>query len=48
MPEEEVVSLKKLYFTFPYELNTGRYYFDVVVGGSSETGKSRKIFEIKI
>ena len=48
MPEEEVVSLKELDFTFPYELNTGRYYFDVVVGGSSETGKSRKIFEIKI
>lgn len=46
-PEEEVLSLKELDFTFPYELNTGRYYFDVVVGGISETGKSRKIFEIK-
>jgi GWxTD domain-containing protein len=47
MPEEEVVSLKKLDFTFPYELNTGRYYFDVVVDGS-DIGKSRKFFNIKI
>jgi len=47
MPEEEILQLKKLDFTFPCELDTGHYYFDVVVGGSSGKGRSRKIFKIR-
>ena len=48
MPEEEVLELEELDFTFPYDLDPGHYYFDVIVVGSSETGKSRKIFEVKL
>jgi len=48
MPEEEILQLKKLDFIFPYELDRGHYYFDlVVVGGSLAAGKSRKIFKIR-
>jgi len=48
MPEEEVLELEELIFTFPYELEPGKYHFDVVIIGGSESGKTRKIFEIKI
>ena len=48
MPEEEVLHLKKLDFTFPYELEPGNYYFDVVIIGKPDTGKTRKIFKIKL
>jgi GWxTD domain-containing protein len=48
MPEEEVLELEELIFTFPYELEPGKYDFDVVIKGGSESGKARKIFEINI
>lgn len=48
MPEKEALELEELIFTFPYELKPGKYHLDVVIIGGSESGKTRKIFEIKI
>jgi hypothetical protein len=48
MPEEEVLQLKELDFTFSYELEPGNYYFDVVIIGKPDTSKTRKIFKIKL
>ncbi len=47
-PEDEVLELEYIIFTFPYDLNTGKYYFDVIVIGKEGIGKARKIFVIKI
>lgn len=46
-PEEEAVKLESIIFTFPYELNPGRYYFDVVIQAKDDSIKTRKIFEVK-
>jgi len=48
MPEEEVLELEELVFAFPYEIEPGKYHFDVVIKGGSGSGKARKIFEIKV
>jgi len=48
MPEEEVLEMKELDFTFPYELEPGKYHLDVIIIGGSDSGRVRKIFEIKI
>jgi len=48
MPEDEVLELKNIIFTFPYDLNPGKFYFDVIIIGKEGLGKTRKIFEIKI
>jgi len=47
-PEEEVLKLEDIVFTFPVNLKPGKYYFDVVVIGKKGIGKIRKIFEIKV
>jgi len=47
-PEDEVLELEYIIFTFPYDLNPGKYYFDVIVIGKEGIGKARKIFVIKI
>jgi len=46
--EEEVLRMKNITFTFPLNLDPGKYYFDVVLTSNSNIGKARKIFEIKI
>jgi hypothetical protein len=46
--ESELVDLKKISFTFPAELDPGEYYFDVVIIGKGEIGKTRKIFTVKV
>jgi GWxTD domain-containing protein len=48
MPEEEVLRLEEIVFTFPYEIEPGKYHFDVIIKGGSESGKVRKIFGINI
>jgi len=48
MPEEEVLQMEEIDFAFPYDLKPGKYYFDVVIIGRPDIGKTRKIFEIKI
>ncbi len=30
-PEDEILQLKEIPFTFPYELKPGNYYFDVII-----------------
>jgi len=41
---EEVETSKVLTFTFPYELQPGRNYVDIIVNGGQDNGKVRKIF----
>jgi len=48
MPEEEVLKLKDIIFTFPHSLEPGRYYMDVIIISKESMGKTRKIFEIKV
>jgi GWxTD domain-containing protein len=47
-PEDEILQLKEITFTFPYELKPGNYYFDVIIIVKPDGGKARKIFEIKV
>lgn len=47
-PEDEVLKLEEIIFTFPYDLKPGKYYFDVVMGVKPDIARARKIFEIKI
>lgn len=46
--ESELVDLKKISFAFPADLDPGEYYFDVVIIGKGEIGKTRKIFTVKV
>ncbi len=45
--EEEALGLEDVVLTFPYDLDPGEYYFDVVVIIKPKVGKVRKIFKIK-
>jgi hypothetical protein len=47
-PEDEVLEMEKIIFTFSYDIKPGKYYFDVVITGEESIGKARKIFEIKV
>jgi GWxTD domain-containing protein len=47
MPEEDVLELEELFFTFRYELAPGNYYIDVIIKGKPGMTKTRKIFKIK-
>jgi len=47
-PEDEILELEDIIFTFPYDLKPGKYYFDVVMGVKPDIARARKIFEIKI
>ncbi len=46
--EEEALELEDVVLTFPYDLEPGEYYFDVVMTVKPKIGKVRKIFKIKI
>ncbi len=46
--EEELLDLKEATFSFSFPLEPGEYYFDVVIIGKPEVGKSRKFFKVKI
>jgi GWxTD domain-containing protein len=48
MPEEEVLKLKYIVFSFPHSLKPGEYYIDVIIAGKGIISKTRKIFEIKV
>jgi GWxTD domain-containing protein len=48
MPEEEVLKLKNVVFTFAHSLKPGEYYMDVIIASKASLGKTRKIFEIKV
>lgn len=45
----ELLDMKTISFTFPYDLPSGTHYVDVIIkGGEGSAGKIRKIFEVKI
>lgn len=46
--EEEVLRMKNITFTFPLNLDPGKYYLDVVLIVKPDIGKARKIVKIKI
>ena len=46
--EEEILETDEIILTFPYDLNPGDYYFDVVAIIKPKIGKVRKIFRIKV
>jgi hypothetical protein len=48
MPKEEVLQLKEVDFTFPYELEPENYYFEVVIIGRPDTGRTRKIMKMRL
>lgn len=45
--EEEALQLDDIVLTFPYDLEPGEYYFDVIMIVQPSIGKVRKIFKIK-
>jgi GWxTD domain-containing protein len=47
-PEDELLEMKKIIFTFSYDLKPGKYYFDVVIISEESIDKTRKVFEIKV
>lgn len=47
-PEDEVIEMKKIIFTFSYDIKPGKYYFDVSIAGEKSIDKTRKTFEIKV
>lgn len=48
MLKEEVLKLENITFTFPYELEQGEYYLDVIVEDLEGINKLRKIEKIKV
>jgi GWxTD domain-containing protein len=46
--EAELLNMKEAIFSFSFPLDPGEYYFDVVLIGKPEIGKSRKFFSVKI
>jgi len=47
-PEDEVLKMGEMVFSFVHELKPGRYYLDIIIFGKGSLGKTRKIFEIKV
>lgn len=47
-PEDEVLEMKEMKFSFVHEIKPGRYYLDIIIIGKGSLGKTRKIFEIKV
>lgn len=48
LKEEDLLKQKEITFRFARDFSPGKYYFDVVVIGKPDIGKTRKIFTIKI
>jgi GWxTD domain-containing protein len=46
--EDNLLETKEIVFVFSYDLEPGKYYFDVIIRGDESIGKTRKIFDIKI
>jgi GWxTD domain-containing protein len=46
--EEKLLETKEITFNFPFEIEPGKYYFDVVITIKPELTKTRKIFTVKI
>jgi len=46
--EEELLDKEELSFNFSFDLEPGKYFFDVLVIGEPDIGRTRKTFNIKI
>jgi len=46
--EKELLDMEEIHFTFTFDLKPGKYYFDVLIIGKPDIGRTRKIFNIKI
>lgn len=46
--EEEAIELKEIKFAFSYDLEPGKYLFDVIILIEPNIGKVRKIFKVEI
>ncbi|MFQ6037676.1 MAG: GWxTD domain-containing protein [Candidatus Aminicenantales bacterium] len=46
--ESELLEMKAVVFAFSFELKPGKYIIDVIIIGREDSGKARKIFEIKV
>jgi GWxTD domain-containing protein len=48
MAEEELLQLEDVTFRFPYVLDSGKYYLDVIIRTDPDVGRMRKIFDINV
>jgi len=46
--EKELMDLEEIHFAFSLDLKPGKYFFDVLIIGKPDIGRTRKIFNIKI
>jgi len=46
--EKELLDMEEIHFTFNFDLKPGKYFFDVLIVGKPDIGRTRKIFNIKI
>jgi len=46
--EKELVDMEEINFTFTFDLKHGKYFFDVLIIGKPDIGRTRKIFSIRI
>jgi len=46
--QEELLTQTELIFSFPFDLDQGSYYVDVVIVGRPEIGKTREVFKISV
>ena len=46
--EQKLPRMEHITFDFNFDLAPGKYYFDVIITGKPDLGKTRKIFNVKI
>ncbi len=46
--EKELLDNEEINFSFSFDLNPGKYFFDILIIGKPDIGRTRKIFKIKI
>ncbi|HZX11575.1 MAG TPA: GWxTD domain-containing protein, partial [Acidobacteriota bacterium] len=46
--EKELLDMEEIHFAFTFDLKPGKYFFDVLIIGKPDIGRTRKIFNIKI
>ncbi|MBD3413115.1 MAG: GWxTD domain-containing protein [Candidatus Aminicenantes bacterium] len=46
--ERELVDQEEISFTFSFDLKPGKYFFDILIIGKPDIGRTRKIFKIRI
>ncbi len=46
--QEELLAMEEMSFSFSFPLSSGEYYFDIIITGEPEIGKTRNLFKVKI